>query len=402
MSVFMKHRRLSLTFAASCLSLLVASLNACSSDEEKPGEIEGPDGNGSGTAVSCDSNDDCSSGSCGSNGRCAQMPPMGNDIGDGFPDLLDADGLEQPDGGSSCVKLDVEFDRVPPFVLLLVDQSGSMAVNFEDGKDRWNTLRDTLLDRDNSLLSKLQNEVRFGMVTYSSDDGFSRGSACPLLVKSEIKLGNFDEMRRLLDGEEPIEDTPTAESMEAVTAQLEAITEPGEKFVILATDGEPDTCDDPQADQSNQTRATAARDRSIEAVTAAFGKGITTRVIGVGGDVGADHLKALAVAGSGGEQDAEAFTALDTAALEAAFTSIIGEARSCEFQLEGTVAAGEAGRGTVVLDGESLAFGDANGWSMPDQQTVRLDGEACAALQRSNTTALSIDFPCGVYQVILR
>lgn len=404
MSVSMKQRRLSLTIAASCLSLLAASLNACSSDEDEPGTINPGDGNGGGdgSAISCDSDDDCGSGSCGGNGRCTAMPPMGNDIGDGFPDLLDSDGLEPPDGGASCVKLDVEFDRVPPFVLLLIDQSSSMEDDFDDGKDRWNTLRDTLLDRDNSVLSKLQNEVRFGMVLYSSENGNEDGATCPLLESSaEVKLGNFDDMRRLLDGAEPVDDTPTPESVIAVTEQLEAIDEPGQKFIILATDGEPDTCDDPNA-QNEQTNANAAKAASIAAVTAAFGKGITTRVISVGDEVGADHLKALAVAGSGGDDSAEAFTALNTEALEAAFTSIIGEARSCEFQLEGTVAAADAGRGTVLLDGQSLVFGDANGWSMPDEKTVRLDGDACEALQQNNNAALSMDFPCGVYQVIPR
>jgi hypothetical protein len=396
----MTQRPLSLTFAAGCLALLAAGLNACSSDEDEPGTIDDPNGNG---AVSCDSNDDCGSGSCGSNGRCAAMPPMGNDLGDGqFPDLLDSDGLEQPDDGSSCVKLDVKFDRVPPLVLLLIDQSSSMNEDFDDNKDRWNTLRDTLLDRDSSVLSKLQNEVRFGMVLYSSENGNEDGATCPLLESSaEIKLGNFDDMRRLLDGADPVDDTPTAESVIAVTAQLEAIDEPGQKFIVLATDGEPDTCDNPDA-QNTQTAADAAKAGSIAAVTAAFEKGITTRVISVGDEVGADHLKALAVAGSGGDDSAEAFTALNTEALEEAFTSIIGEARACDFQLEGTVAAADAGRGTVVLDGNPLVFGDANGWSMPDESTVRLDGDACQALQQSNTAAVQMDFPCGVYQVIPR
>src|SRR5262249_32811791 len=162
-----------------------------------------------------------------------------------------------------------------------------------------------------------------------------------------------DEMRRLLDGADPVDDTPTAESVIAVTAKLEAINEPGQKFMILATDGEPDTCPNPDA-QNTQTAANAAKAGSIAAGTAALRKGITTRIISVGNEVGADHLKALAVAGSGGDNTAEAFTALNTEALEEAFTSIIGEARSCDFKLEGTVAAGEASRGTVVLDGQSL------------------------------------------------
>jgi hypothetical protein len=392
----MKHRRLSLTFAAGCLSLLALGLNACGSDDKQPGRIEDPTPGDDGQA--CAVNDECSSGSCGGNGRCMEAP-MGDVGNSDFPDFLDSDGLQPPDDSASCVKLDVEFDRVPPLVLLLIDQSSSMNDDF-DGDSRWDTLRDTLLDRDSSLLSKLQNEIRFGMVLYSSRNGSTGNFACPLLEKVEIKLGNFDDMRHLLDGADPVDDTPTAESVVAVTAELEAITDPGEKYLILATDGEPDTCEDPDA-QNAQSRANVAKAASIAAVTAAFDKGITTRVISVGDEVGADHLKALAVAGSGGDQTAEAFTALSTTALEQAFSSIIGEARSCDFQLEGTVKAADAARGTVTLDGQALVFGDADGWVMPDETTVRVQGAACATLQ-SSSAGISMDFPCGVYQVIPR
>jgi von Willebrand factor type A domain-containing protein len=376
--------------------LLAASLNACSSDEKEPGKV--PDPNAGGDVQTCSTNDDCAGGTCGGNGRCMEAP-MGSVSNDNFPDFLDSDGLAQPDDGSSCVKLDVKFDQVPPIVLLLIDQSSSMNDDF-DGESRWDTLRDTLLNRDSSLLSTLQSEVRFGMVLYSSRNGSTGDFACPLLEKVEIKLDNFDDMRRLLDGADPVDDTPTAESVVAVTEQLEAVTEPGEKFLILATDGEPDTCADPDA-QNAASRANVAKEASIAAVTAAFAKGITTRVISVGDEVGADHLKALAVAGSGGDQTAEAYTALNTTALEEAFSSIIGEARSCDFQLDGTVKAADAGRGTVTLDGEALVFGDANGWVMPDESTVRVQGSACDALQNS-AAGILMDFPCGVYQVIPR
>jgi hypothetical protein len=399
----MKQRRLSLSFAAGCISLLTLSLNACSSDPKEPGKIDPNAGCvGDNCTPSCSSNADCGSGSCGSNGFCALAPPMGDSVGDNdFPDFLDSDGLAQPDDGSSCVKLDVEFDRLPPIVLLLIDQSSSMEEDFDAGKDRWNTLRDTLLDPDHSLLSTLQGEVRFGMVLYSSRNGSTGDTACPLLDSVEIKLDNFDSMLSLLDGAEPIDDTPTAESVVAVTEQLEAIDEPGQKFLILATDGEPDTCAQPDA-QNVGSQAIAAKEASIAAVTAAFAKGITTRVISVGDEVGADHLKALAVAGGGGDQTAEAFTALNTTALEDAFASIIGDARSCDFQLEGSVNAADAGRGTVLLDGQPLAFGGANGWVMPDESTVRVQGSACDSLQNSATAAISMDFPCGVYQIIPR
>ena len=77
-------------------------------------------------------------------------------------------------------------------------------------------------------------------------------------------------------------------------------------------------------------------------------------------------MRALAVAGSGGDATAEAFTALDTEALVNAFEQIIGSVRTCDFTLHGTVTPGDAPRGAVLVDGEALVFGDPNGWTMPD------------------------------------
>lgn len=399
MSRPMTHRRLHLTFAAASLSLLAAGMNGCSSSSESPGTIPDPDGSAGEEGAACTADADCASGACGSSGRCV-VGPVGPIIDGDFPDFLAGD-LGPDDEGSSCVELEVDFERVPPVVMLLIDQSSSMETNFDAGKDRWETIVDTLSDPERSLLSRLQREVRFGMALYSSRNGDQ--NQCPLLEQVDIALDNFDAMRALLAESEPVDDTPTAESVAAVADLLEQFDAPGERFLILATDGEPDTCEDPDAQNvQGSARALAAREASIEAVTDAFARGITTRVISVGNEVGADHLKDLAVAGSGGDVDAEAFTALDTEALEAAFTAIIGGARSCDFQLEGTVREADAESGRVLLDGEPLPFGDPDGWAMPDRRTVRLQGAACDALQSASDAAISMSFPCGVYQVVPR
>ena len=114
-------------------------------------------------------------------------------------------------------------------------------------------------------------------------------------------------------------------------------------------------------------------------MSAAHAEGIATHIISVGDEVTASHLKALAVAGSGGDASAEAFTALDTEALVNAFTQIIGSVRTCDFTLQGSVAAADAPRGSVLVDGNALVFDDPDGWSMPDESTVRLQGAACEA-----------------------
>jgi hypothetical protein len=328
---------------------------------------------------------------------------VGDDCGGTVPDTSESGGfgneflvddLEPPEGGGSsetCVDLDVNFDRVTPTVVMLIDQSGSMAQPFENGVNRWDTLGNTLTNSSTSLVKKLETSVRFGMALFTGDS-----ATCPRMQTVDIGLGTFSSISSTLRRNGPSGDTPTAESLEAITAQLVAFGEDGPKSIILATDGEPDTCEFPDANDED-----FPKDLSVAAVEAAFAQNITTRVISVGNDVGADHLKDLAVAGAGGDQTAEAFTALDTAALENAFNEIIGSVRTCDFTLEGTVAANDAARGTVLLDGNPIVFGNPNGWEMPDEQTVRLLGSACEQVQ-DDVAGVSMRFPCDAIQIIPR
>lgn len=407
MSGLMAERRTSLTYVAGLLSLIALGINGCSSSDDNRSEIPGDEAgctDGSCGEPSCSVNEDCASGSCGLSGFCAPLPPEGNDGPGGmdtqFPDLLTGDVDDETDDNQTCVQLDVNFDRVTPTVVLLIDQSGSMDADFDQGKDRWETLRDSLSNPTESLLKSLETEVRFGMALYTSENGSTTGQQCPLLQSVDIALSNFDSMKTLLHNHGPEDDTPTAESVQAIATLLDSYTEEGPKSIILATDGEPDTCANPNA-QNNATDQAAARALSVAAVTAAFEKGIHTYIISVGTETSQQHLKDLAVAGAGGDQDAEAFTVTNTAALENAFSTAIGNARSCDFKLEGTVQPSEAERGTVLLDGDTLVFGDTNGWVMPDDQTVRVQGSACDTL-KSSAAGISIEFPCGVYRIIPR
>ena len=398
------------SFLAVILSIAgAAALSACSGDSAEGeasvlGGCASGDCDGAGAACSADS--ECGSGSC-SGGQCVAAgggeggsgPVMPSENGpSGF---ILTDDFEPASGGAPavCVDLQVDFERITPTVVLLIDRSGSMTQAFDNGLDRWETLVQTLTDPDSSLIERLDTSVRFGMALYSSNGGFGNGPTprqCPVLADVDISIGNFASMSTLLTSNEPRGDTPTAESMEAIVAELLAFGEPGPKSIILATDGDPDTCEDPNANDDDASKA-----RSVAAVTAAHAEGISTHIISVGDEVTASHLKALAVAGSGGDASAEAFTALDTQGLVDAFTQIIGTVRTCDFTLQGTVDAGDAARGTVLVDGEALVFGDPDGWAMPDETTVRLQGEACETIQ-ADAAAISMSFPCDAIEIIPR
>jgi von Willebrand factor type A domain len=409
--------RIDLGLIAAILSVAsVLATSACSGDS--PSGEASVVGGGCSTGdcadpgAACESSAQCASASCvggqciaagGEGGASGSGPSMpSEDSTDGTFILADQD-IEQSTGGSAavCVDLEVNFERVTPTVVLLIDRSGSMTQNFDNGLDRWQTLVQTLTDPQGSLIKKLETSVRFGMALYSSDRGFGNGPTprqCPVLTNVDISIGNFSNMAAVLGNPAngPNGDTPTAESMAAVAAELTNFAEDGPKSIILATDGDPDTCEDPNANDDDASKA-----KSVAAVAAAYAKGISTHIISVGDQVTASHLAALAVAGAGGDVTAKAYTALDTAALVGAFNQIIGSVRTCDFTLEGTVEAGDAPRGSVVLDGQPLAYGDANGWVMPDQRTVRLQGSACATVQ-ADASGISMSFPCDAIQIIPR
>lgn len=355
---------------------------------------------------SCQSDAECDSGSC-TGGACVSAGPAGGGGSGGSDELFSADDLknEHPDQDPTCVDLDVSFQRITPTVMLLIDQSGSMGKNFEDGKTRWETLRRTLTDPQNSLLKKLNSSVRFGVTLYTSSGGFGGTDpstqlplrTCPELQSLGIQLNNFDPISDFLNDHAPKGDTPTAESVDAIVKTLRAFQEDGPKSIILATDGDPDTCANPdETKNSAQNKAL-----SVAAVTRAYEAGMPTHVISLGTEVTQSHLKALAVAGSGGDANAVAYTALDTSGLVAAFDAIIGSVRTCDFTLAGTVTAANASRGKVVLDDQELTFGDDNGWVMPDTQTVRLQGDACARVE-ANAAGISMKFPCDAITIIPR
>src|SRR3954454_10908817 len=86
------------------------------------------------------------------------------------------------DGGAGhmpgCNDINVGFEKIISTVLLLVDESGSMADNkYPSGgaQTRWRVLHDALL-ADGGLVQKLSSDVRFGFIGYTGD---GTAATCP-------------------------------------------------------------------------------------------------------------------------------------------------------------------------------------------------------------------------------
>lgn len=329
---------------------------------------------------------------CDGDGRC--IAKSGTNNGGELPNFnLNTNGAGGSEG-EACIEVKVEFERLTPSVILLIDKSGSMLDDF-GGQNRWETVGDTLFDPNTGIIAPLAPQVRFGLALYTSLGG-NAGGECPMLDEVPIAIDNFAAISAAYSGAVVADngDTPTAESVAAVTQTLAAYQEIGPKSIILATDGNPDNCQDPDAHNA------ASQAGSVREVEAAYAEGITTYVVSVGDEVALDHLQDLANAGAGVDNGATYYQALNADQLAQAFENIVGGITNCIFNLNGRVEEGAAGQGSVSLNGTQLGFEDPNGWRLSSPEAIELLGSACEAVKAGAGDTLDITFPCGVITII--
>ena len=384
------------------LLVMAATLAGCSGAPQT-GHVSGVDCR---SDSECPTNSTCQAGACVANPEpgpecagasdCAagqSCSPSGVCVADVNVNPKEVDKPDPEPSEDACAEGTLELDSKIPTVLLLIDQSGSMSEPF-DGGDRWNVLRDALTDPTNGVVKNLEHQVRFGIALYSSNGGYGRfgNRTCPELAGLEqvpLALDNFEAIRALYSQASPAKDTPTAESIAAATDVLLDFQAEGPKAILLATDGAPDSCADPDAhDQASQ-------DFAVDTVKASHAAGVDTYVLSVGDEITQEHLQSMANAGTGAAPGANApyWKASDQAALKAALESIINGVRSCTFSLEGDVDTSLVKHGKVKLDGEELEYGVD--WKLNGANEVEVLGARCDALKQGDHR-LAAEFPCLV------
>ena len=295
------------------------------------------------------------------------------------------------DGGlapGTCADVAVNTRRVIPTVVVMVDRSGSMTEDF-GGDSRWNTMRDALVG-PGGIIQEFEGNVSFGLAMYT---GLDEGPVleCPSIAQIDPAMMNFAAIRDVYRDAEPLQETPTGDAMEAVLDHLLGLPDPieGPIVILLATDGEPDTCEMPNPQRG--------QDEAIAAARRGYASGIRTFMLSVGEDVSAEHMQAMANTGVGrgrGEPDAPYWVAGDDAGLRSALRSIIGGEVSCDLELRGRIDPEYACEGSVRMYGRDRALECGTEWEVLDENTIRLLGEACETLLSSPGTTVEATFPC--------
>lgn len=285
----------------------------------------------------------------------------------------------------TCADVEINIQQTIPTIVILIDRSGSMTQDF-GGISRWSALYNSLMDPVNGVIYLLQSSIRFGLVLY---DGTA--DVCPNLITVMYDLDNFQSIDDVYSMYIPNMDTPTGESLAQVANSLSLIQTTEPKAIVLATDGEPDFCGDPNGD---------GRPMTIQAAQDAYNNGINTYVISVGTAIAVDHLQEVANAGVGRPVDspnpAPYYQTTDQQQLVDAFNQIIGNFVSCEFSINGVVNPEKICDGSVFIDGQILECGSE--WTVEDN-ILKIFGASCDILQDGTEHEINAKFPCDAVYI---
>jgi hypothetical protein len=209
----------------------------------------------------------------------------------------------------------------------------------------------------------------------------------------------------------PSGNTPTRFAIQAGAAYLGTLTDPNPKYILLATDGEPNCCTTAGGATCPRTggggNATPDDPNAIAAIAATYnnGAGIPVFVVGVGNlGTAVTTLNNMAMAG-GRAQPPDAmgrvyFPADNPTALETALGQIAGQVKSCTFVLG--AAPPDPTNIAVLGDGKSIGKDPVNGWSYgPGMTSVVLNGTACAAVKAGTIQQVETIFGCPGVVIII-
>ena len=309
--------------------------------------------------------------------------------------------------GTTCATGNANTKPVTPTVWLVLDGSGSMNDEFDNGSSRWDALRSSLMGAD-GLVPRLERNVRFGMVLYGGIDEEDQTAPdmCVNLVTVQPALNNFATLDAQLPAQEPGGWTPTDRALEQTVANLPVVNNaapdaPNDPiYVILATDGAPnDHCAGAPDTGGGRGRGGSGLDpmaamRVIAAVENGVKMGMHMFIISLAGgdDELQQHLEQVAMVT---DNKLPPFVPSTREDLITTLQQIVGNA-SCQLQLDGTVVDGKECQGEVLLNGSALACNSDNGWRLLNASTVQLTGTACNDFLGAQSL-VSARFPCDAF-----
>jgi hypothetical protein len=368
----------------------------------------------------------------GTGGADASAPSTGGVTSFGAGGSTTDSGLTRgPDG--SCGQQAVSATTKQVNVLLVIDKSGSMSDTPQGfTTDKWSALTTALT----SALSAVKNDLSFGMELFPAVQGTCKTNCCDLpaapgiAVPIESGATGVPKIIAALKATAPGGGTPTAAALERALDYFKTgagASLPGDRYVLLATDGGPDcnsklTCGASQCttnldgqcplpDAGNHNCCDPAfaggaycldETGTKDAIQALKDAGVKTFVVGIPGtEAYATSLDTFAE--TGGEVSPSAppkYFAVSESAGVSGLTDVLTSITrtlitSCRLRLAEEPPAKD--RLNVYVDGKEIPASGADGWTLDETTsppTVVLLGKTCAAVESTGAQSVRIVYGC--------
>jgi hypothetical protein len=288
-----------------------------------------------------------------------------------------------PTADANCGSVTSNMTRQPADVLLVLDRSSSMNYGTDTDSNcsnndpnctpRWPAVTSAV----STTLDSTAGSINWGLKFYTSPGGGRCGVDSG--VEVPIAADSVATIKSEIAGMSPSNNTPTAQAIEAATAYLQTVDDTNGKYILLATDGEPNCAPGASSGTTNVPG-------TVDAIAAAAAAGFRVYVIGIGPSVG--NLDNFASAGGTGN----CYPATSPDALTQAFASISKLVATCTFTSDAPPP--DLDNIAVYLNKALVPQDAGNGWSFgANTQTIVLGGTACDEAMSGNAQ-VQILFGC--------
>lgn len=297
---------------------------------------------------------------------------------------------------ANCGATTTELKKKPADLLMVLDRSSSMTRAMDSAEDcdadsttcsqRWATMISSLT----TVLEASPADVYWGLKFFTSPTTTTGGrgttsNRCYVADGVEVAVApdNATTIQTRIAQAGTASSTPTRLAIEAAVTYLDGLTDDNSKFILLATDGEPNCA--PEASNTSDSDLEA----TTTAVQNAAAAGYKVFVIGVGPE--ASNLTALAQAGG----TDHFYSASTPAELSSALTTIVGTvAAGCTYPVESTKVVDPNAIG-VYLDKALVPQSGTDGWSIDSSNTtITIHGSYCDDLTSGEKNLVQIFLPC--------
>ncbi len=298
-------------------------------------------------------------------------------------------GGADPSVDANCGVQTHDLERLPGDVLLVLDTSSSMIEEKfrATGNTRWAEVTAAL----DEVLPATDPDVNWGLMQFPGPGGRCTPGAVDVGTAPGNALAVVNRYRANPPPEQ-VNYTPTRISIVAAADWLAASPSTNPKYVVLATDGEPNCKGD--------TENTLNDAKAVDAIAAAAGRGIPVFVIGIAtAGMAVRTLDSMAVAGERPRSPTSPryYPADSGADFVAAMSAISGKVASCVFQLKAPPPV--PGNVLVEFTDGSHAVRDTSrseGWDYTNAgyTAIELFGPPCEKVMNKTFRDVKILFGC--------